>query len=662
MSDSMQSSSSCLAAGTSAEAMIQKIASFAGNMAKIQGAARSGKTEALVQRCCALLKQGIEPTSILVEVTSAFAAQAFRQRLFTAADVSLSDAARNICVSSALTTCVTLLDSPEARAFTGRVPRLLNSAEYNFFLEDMKTLGQPVRRLRAILKHFSTQWSALAPQTSWLIGAEEETVYEHLQAVLTQQNAMLADEAAPLCVSYLKSLTNNGQRPGFDYVLCDDFQNLSNAEQACLCLLARKQLIVCGNANQTVAARASHPHPTGFTHFETTRRNVNVFNLPGSFSSSAVASFADALCTHNNMDSSLKTGVAPERSDDVVCIKWNTPEDEIDGLTKYLRVLLDEEATTPESRTCVLVPNRQWARLFKRVLLQRGFSVSDAGTAAGLGGDPRDTARAQALVAYVKLTLVANPQDMTAWRCWCGFNNYLTNSDAWNNLMEFATERNLSLYDALTHVGEATDEPFLRAGVLAAAWHEGQEIIQQNAARKGFALMRAIGAEGLPEFDDLADSLAGDETAATLYARAREAVTNPAFPDDPHTLRIATYQTLSGTEYDNLFAVSLVDGFMPRRDAFEVVSTDTERERIVNDERRAFYNAVSKASKRLVLSFFSKAPLELAERANMHVTRVKAEDGQRIAATRPSMFLSEAGNACPGTIGGQSVLAERGLN
>ena len=105
-----------------------------------------------------------------------------------------------------------------------------------------------------------------------------------------------------------------------------------------------------------------------------------------------------------------------------------------------------------------------------------------------------------------------------------------------------------------------------------------------------------------------------------------------------------------------------MDGFRPRRDACEVISTEEDRERIMNEERRLFCNSVSKASKRLVVSYFSKAPLELAERAKMQVVRVKAEGNGRVASVRPTAFLAEAGNAAPVTTGGQALLAQHGLN
>ncbi len=124
--------------------MIKTIAAFDGRCAKVCGPARSGKTEALVQRCVTLLGANVAPESIFVEVSTAFAAQAFRRRL-RAALGSARAAAEAVVVETALDACVRVLDTPEARTATGRIPRLLTPAEYNFFLEDMKTLGTPIR-------------------------------------------------------------------------------------------------------------------------------------------------------------------------------------------------------------------------------------------------------------------------------------------------------------------------------------------------------------------------------------------------------------------------------------------------------------------------------------------------------------------------------------
>ena len=131
--------------------MIDTIAAFDGRLAKVEGAERSGKTQALVARCAHLIQNGEAPASILVAVTNAFAAQAFRKRLRRALPANLIGAALSVRVCTALDAAVSVLDEPAAREATGRVPRILNSAEYNFFLEDLKTIGEHPRKLRSML-------------------------------------------------------------------------------------------------------------------------------------------------------------------------------------------------------------------------------------------------------------------------------------------------------------------------------------------------------------------------------------------------------------------------------------------------------------------------------------------------------------------------------
>lgn len=639
--------------------MIEAIATFEGRIAKVQGPARSGKTEALVRRCVHLLKAGAAPSSIRIIVTSGFAAQALRARLIAAVGEELEAAAAQVAVTTALDACVEVLDAPEARAATGRVPRLLTKAEYNFLLEDLKTSGMSTRRLRNMLGFIYRQWAEHVPTSTWRTG-EEEVICNQMAENLTLIGGMLVQECPTLAAGYLHDVGTQAAKR-HRYLLVDDFQNLSKAEQTALCLMAGDQLIVCGNVNQTVALGSAFPHPQGFTKFDTLRRNVETFTLGQMGGNPNVLAFANALCAHGGMEQGAHvspTGDEGAEYPQVKAVKWLTPEDEFNALTKYLRVKFNEAGENArESRTCLVVPNRRWASTLERALVKRGFEVSTAGMASGLGGDPRDLARCRSLIVYTKLNLLAHPEDLVAWRSWCGYGNYLTNSDAWKGLQTFAHERGLTLPEALDEAARAPKEPFLRSNVLVERWRSGHEFIEKNAQRKGYALLRALDAEDLPEFADVIRSMEGDETAQQLYALLRRQVTNPVYPANPHVLRIASAATLAGTEYDNLVFCGFIDGFAPTRAAFEVVSTEEDRVRALETERRAFYTAASKAQVNLLFSYFAKSPLELAEKTKMQVTRVRSEHGERIALVRPSTFLQEAGAACPTTIGGQAFMA-----
>lgn len=642
--------------------MIETIASFDGRVAKVCGPVASGKTESLVQRCVHLLKNGVEPSDIRVVATSGFAVQAFQNRLIAAAgeDVDFELAASQIAVSTALDVCVEVLSSEEAKQATGRNPRLLTKSEYNFLVEDLKTSGINTRRLRSMLNFVFRQWAEYVPTATWRTG-EEEVVCDQMTANLVFMGGMLEQECPSIAADYLASL-ETAQAKRYRYLLVDDYQNLTKAEQTALCLTAGEQLIVAGNPNQTVAQRNPNPHAEGFAKFNTLRRGVEVFTLTGGFGNPQVHEFTNAFCARGDMDSSIVASALEDDSStnsQVKAIKWNFPEDEFNMLTKYLRIKYNEMGEDAhESKTCVIVPNRRWATFVHRALVKRGFEVSCAGMGEGLRGDPRDLERARSLITYTKLNLLAHPDDMVAWRSWCGYGDYLSNSIAWEALIEYANENGFTPQQAIEEAGKpAAKEPFLRANVIVERWVSGHAFIEKNAKRKGFALLHALGAEELPEYEDIQRAMVGDETAAEVFDMLYAHLTSPTWPINPHIVHLTTANNMSGASYDNVLFFGFIDGFTPTRNVFEVVSTEEDREAALNKERRVFYNAAGKAGENLIFSFFTKSQLELAEKTKMQVTRIRSEEGQRIALVRPSSFLQEAGASCPTTIGGQAFMA-----
>lgn len=676
---------------------IKEIAESTERLIKVVGAGRTGKTEALVARCVQLLGQGVDPASVLVVTSTADGAAAFSERVVAActgasgtdaatvaAGDALANAARALRVRSAQDVCVSILASERAQAATGRTPRELTAFERNFFLEDLKTLGTPTRRLRGMIRHFEQRMCDCVAADEVCDPGEEQTVYEHAQKLLGFMGAVLPEEVPFLCAHYLMSEAGAQDAQAYEYVLVDDYQNLSRAQQQCMCLLAKQQLVVAGNAAQTVACATTFPNPAGFADFDTLRHGVCVFELTCAYGDADVTAFADAVITHDPSGAPVATtraaacaagatdAAAPTGADaiptpttaatpGVTCIKWNTPQEEFNGLTKYLRLTMDAHPGLREQDIFVIAPNKQWARALETMLVKRGFDVTKAGFNT-LTGDPRTLQKAQALMAYTLLNLAAQPDDGAAWRAWCGYGNYLTNSDAWDSLLTFANERNLDLVGALAEVSSlhaaSADEPFLRAYVLAERFDEGQRLIADAEKRKGHALLRAVGADDQAAFAQLAASLDGDEDAATVYALMRQAQLDPQFANAAHAIRLGSYAELVGCSAKVVIAAGCVDGFMPNRNAFEIVSTDEERAEILNSQRELFVQGIEKATDALALSTFSTAPLELAEGTKMQVVRVRSVNDDRVAIVRPTCYIAEAGAQAPSTTGGQALLAE----
>lgn len=661
------------------------IAAFEGRAAKVEGPAHSGKTEALVRRVLRLLREGADPQGILVVVTSGFAAQAFRERLERAADDGLEATVDEVRVRTALDACAEALDAPEARACTGRSPRLLNQAERNFFLEDLKATGASQRALRRALALRSQARERLQPQACDGASEEEKAVFAAMDRLLSAQGAMLPEEAGALAVHWLESeeAAAAGARGAFACVLCDDWQNLSRAQQRCLELLAGDQLIVAGNPNETIESATQLPNPQGISDFERDHEDAQVFRLEEAFGDAAVTRFVDAFCSQGGMDPTWAAGAAKPAGSDadaddggvagagldapafpagIEAIKWSSPEEEVEGMAKYLASQIKQDDGARACRSCVVVPNRRWAGLFDKALRKHGVKTSTIGATAGLSGDPRDSSKAQALVAYVKLNLVAHPQDMTAWRCWCGFDDRQTNADAWAGLVDFAEEQKLSLYDALADLPQDEEGPFPKSGLLAKRFSEGRAFIEKFGSLKSLSLVHAAGASELPEYKEVRACLVGTEDAATLQCIVRESVSEPVWPDNPHVLHIATSEALCGCSYENVFFVGAVEGLLPGHAAVDEKVPEAARERVLERERRRFAAAAAKAERHLGVSYFVKASPQLAERTKLRILRTRQEKGREVAVVQPTRFLSEAGDAEPTTTGGQALLGKHDLN
>jgi hypothetical protein len=87
--------------------------------------------------------------------------------------------------------------------------------------------------------------------------------------------------------------------------------------------------------------------------------------------------------------------------------------------------------------------------------------------------------------------------------------------------------------------------------------------------------------------------------------------------------------------------VGLVDGFMPSHEIFGLGMPSEKRNRLCDAERLSLYGALTRSSDTLVLSYFQKEDVELAQRLNMEIRRIQVEKGTRVALLSPSMYLNE---------------------
>lgn len=629
--------------------MIDDIAGFEGRIAKVEGPARSGKTEALVRRCARLLERGEAPESILVTVASAAAKRRFAERLQATVGESLRDDAARVRVLMPIEACVNVLEDERAVQLTGRTPRILNDSEYLFFLEDLKTLGQKNQRLSNMLMFFYAQWSRLEDEQEWTIPGEETIVLDRARNILRLQGAMLRYEAPYLCARLLASDEGESLAQQYDYVLCDDFQNYSYAEQTCLCLCARKQVIACGDASQATKACTSYPSAKGFANFNRVRRGVKTFVLKEQHGAEAALEFERALRTAQDAEAE-EDAQGPIDSDGAASlfVEWDDADQEIASLPHIVSAWCAANPGAKPSDVAVAVPTKRWGKLAKRALDRAGMKTTDEGLGAVVSEDPRQPGRHDALSAYAKIALAADAGDMVAWRIWGGLDHALANSDIWRGVYDYAIEQEAPLYEALERLAQPgeTEAKVLRQEELVRIWQEGCETAATLNGLRGRELAQASGLADVPAFANVVASMPDDADAARLRDGVRALLAGTRTFDGPDAVNVALYEKLCGLDFPCLVMPGLVDGMLPSRDAFEETKSNAQQAAVVSRDRTRLASCIGKATECLVATRFDHAEAEVAERAKMKVARIASRNGARIATLRPSLYLNEAPEGC----------------
>ena len=244
---------------------------------KIAGAARTGKTQVLADHAARLVDGGCAPESILIVASTQMAVAALRSRLAAGerrrsrphrrghAPAGVRARARRARCPGLLRPRAAACDQPRAQVPHG----------------GLITCGLKARTLRSMFRFFCRKWEDGEPQEAWIERGEMAEVLDLLTGKLARMGSMLPEEAAYFAARYLTETPE--ARGAFAHVLIDDFQNLSHAQQTACCQMTRTQLVVAGNANETVAVATDWPYPEGFADFEEMRHGVAVAALDHAF-------------------------------------------------------------------------------------------------------------------------------------------------------------------------------------------------------------------------------------------------------------------------------------------------------------------------------------------------------------------------------------------
>lgn len=622
----------------------------------VEGAVACGKTAHLVARVGELLEGGATPADILVLAATPDAAAALRGRL----GATWGDAGRAVEATCVREVALELLDSDAGRAFSGRSGRLVTPVELGFIMEDMKTSGLKKRRLREMLKFFYRSWTELAEgadgDESWLLAGEEAEVHGLLKGVLACTGGILEPELAAMALRFLLAHPEELASARRPHVLVDDYQMHSRASQHLANLLARDSVTVTADPTAVVEVFESYPYGEGIGEFTQANPACARVLLEESGACAAAREAAGRLREEVSPGAAPLAGASAEPAASFATLAADSPEAEMSAVADAVAAALAAGAD-PED-VYVLAFHPAWERAAARALTARGIATAAVAPSRMAVGDYRDARRCAPVRLLTALALAADPDDALAWRCWCGFGDYLANSAAFADLRSGAAAEGRSLVALLDDAAAAAPaEGFPGTGIgrVVEAYRAGQALIARAEGLEGDELLEALAA-GLGDADEAAQALAvvrgltalsalegagAPDTAAALIRRARRRMNAPAFEDAPGRVLVGDLAHLVGRSPAVLVLAGFVNGFFPGRDYFDATVTTPDKQKLaqVADTRR-LYAAAGKPTGRLIASWFTAIDLVSAEQLKLEIERVALRRGERIARVAPSIYLA----------------------
>ncbi|TXF10369.1 ATP-dependent helicase [Pelomicrobium methylotrophicum] len=590
----------------------------------------TGKTFALMRRVARLLQGGATPSRILVCTFTRTAARDLQRELEGLGFPGV----RQVWAGTIHAFCFSLLSRAEVLGATGRFPRPLLKFEERFLLEDLSGdsfggIRDRDRRLQA----FNAAWARLQSDTpGWPQDPTDRAFHTELVGWLRFHQAMLIGELVPEALRYLRENPASPHRRAFDHVLVDEYQDLNRAEQVLLDLLAEAgHLVVIGDEDQSIYS-FKFAHPEGIATFDR--------DHPGTHDESLdecrrcprlVVELANSLIANNADRSPRVLRPLPGNPEgEVLVLQWRSIEEEAQGIAEIIRRRIQKRDVEP-GKVLVLAPRRQL-----------GYAVRDALNNLGVFAhsffheEALDKVSAQE--AFTLLTLLADPEDRVALRCWCGFGSTSLQRGAWARLRQHCETSGESPRAALERLASgALSIP--RSGPLVERFRELQQRLDKLAGLRGQALVDVLfpdDQEWANPIRSLAARLEGDNfDAEALREHLRIGITQPELPTDVDYVRVMSLHKSKGLTTDLVVVVGCVEGLIPTLSG----GTPAEQDASVKEQRRLFYVAITRTRRVLILSSVTTLPRDLAHRMGARVR----EGSRTHANTIASRFLHELG-------------------
>lgn len=551
----------------------------------------SGKTTCLQSRIQKLvMKDDVDPSRIYVGTFTRAIAKELRNTIDTQIKVSTL---HSLAYEQ-------LRKYPEA--CQGMKLRFLLQYEENSLLYDIKNAIPEINtmndRRKALRKLQASRAQCTEYSDARLAGAVRDWLLKH--------RAMLIEDVGYLCVTALES---HDIPPGsFDYVMIDEYQDLTAVEQELVKLIWSKNgaLAVMGDDDQSIYGfRFNYPDGLeefgrDWEYFEDLKLIYN-YRCGGQILEIANQMMAEAGSAKPQMIAKS------QRNGKCVPVYWESLEDEIAGLARYIRAHADQTFL-------VLVPRRFI-----------GYDLAEAiGEDAKTAFSEQNLEHSIAQESFTTASLLADPMDFVATRAYLGFHGKKPHHALQRNAEAYATlPQDIGGHELLRRIDNGEIDV---SGI-------GSSNVKKRAKQAVDLIARSLAPDEIIDllFDEvLADQESDDkkrhklaEDMRELHSAAHELLAQQEIPDmskviatlryriatraplrsselpDPR-VQIMTLHSAKGLEADNVVIAGVADQFMP--------GTKMDLQDI-KEQKRLLYVAITRAKDSLIISWPRKIPM-----------------------------------------------------
>lgn len=591
---------------------------LAGPVMIIAGAG-SGKTRVLTYRIAHLLETGVKPYEILSLTFTNKAAKEMKERIAALVGTQaasiwagtfhsvFSRIMRQECEAIGYQRSFSIYDSDDSL-------NVIKSILHSFGISAQQVAPRAVQsRISGAKNQLVTpkQYDALAKE---FFEQNVAKIYQEYQLKLFKSNAMDFDDLL------IKPIDLFQRFPGvlekyqyrFKYILVDEYQDTNHAQYVLIKMLADKFKNICvvgDDAQSIYAFRGADIR--NILDFERDYPQCKTIRLEQNYRSTKTILAAADSVIKNNKQQIHKTLWTENPKGDMITL--NEAEDDKDeGLTiaHQIQDMCSREKLDLKNFALLYRTNAQ-SRSLEDALRRTGLTYVIVG-----GVEFYKRKEIKDVIAYLRL--IVNPSDEECLKRVINYPARGIGDTTIDKILAFAAQENITLFEAvqrsheLTTLSERTKNAVRAFSAFILKYKELQPTLSPNELARSMVddlgILKAYKEEGTPEslarWENIQETLSAisefmsQNENGTLEGFLEEVALISAVdmaPDQRNAVTLMTIHAAKGLEFPVVFVTGMEEGLFP----LYQTTPDTQA---LEEERRLFYVALTRAKKKLFLS------------------------------------------------------------